>query len=56
KDPHAKPDVARILLEHGTDVDAEDKKGRNPLQVALAYGQGEIVRLLSEFRSERAQT
>jgi len=49
-------DVARILLEHGADVDAEDEEGRTPLQVALKEGQGETARLLSEFRSGRAQT
>jgi hypothetical protein len=46
-----KPDVARILLEYGADVNAEDDRGNNPLQVALAHGQDEIVRLLYAFRS-----
>ena len=49
-------DVARILLEHGADIDAEDKEGRTPLQVASVGGQGKIVRLLSDYRSGRAQT
>ncbi len=52
----SKLDIARILLEHGADVDAEDKRGRTPLQVALEEGCGEMARLLSEFRSGRAQT
>jgi hypothetical protein len=47
-------DVARILLEHGADVDVVDEGGKTPLQVALEEGQGEIARLLSEFRSGRA--
>ncbi len=51
----SKLDIARILLEHGADVDVEDKRGRTPLQVALE-GRGEMARLLSEFRSGRAQT
>ena len=50
-----KLDVLRVLLEHGAEVDAEDEKGRTPLQV-LMHGQGEIARLISEFRSLRAQT
>lgn len=50
-----KLDVLRILLEHGAEVDAEDEKGRTPLQV-LMHGQGEIARLLSEFRALRSQT
>jgi ankyrin repeat protein len=44
-------DVARILLEYGADLDARDDKGKTPLQVALARGQGETARLLSEFVS-----
>ena len=53
---HKKLDVLRILLEHGADVDAEDEEGKTPLQVALQYKQGEIVQVLSEFRSVRAPT
>lgn len=49
-------DVARIMLDHGADIDVEDEQGRTPLQVALIHGQGKIARLLSEFRSVRAQT
>lgn len=50
-------DIACILLEHdGADVDAEDDSVMNPLHVALKYGQGEMARLLSEFRSVRPQT
>jgi ankyrin repeat protein len=55
---HQNLDIVRILLEHGADVDAEDEEGRTPWQVAVdsERGQGEIARLLSEFRSGRAQT
>ncbi|KAI9438393.1 hypothetical protein BJY52DRAFT_1324322 [Lactarius psammicola] len=49
-------DVARILLEHGADIDAEGEKGRTPSQVALAHGHDEIAKLISDFRSARAQT
>ena len=51
---HSCLDVARILLEHGADTDAENKKGWTPSQEASWWGQSEIVRLLSEFRSVRA--
>src|SRR6266404_1981799 len=44
-------DIARILLEHGADIDAGDT-GEAPLQMALARG-GEIARLLSEYHSGR---
>ena len=47
-------EVVRILLEHGADVDAEDEMGRTPLQLAVEMGAPEIVRLLSDFCSERA--
>ena len=47
--------VARILLEHGADVDAEDGEGSTPSQAAMRRGKGEIARLISEFRSGRAQ-
>ena len=46
-------DAARLLLEHGANVDAEDKWGKTPLQMAVDSGLEEMVRLLSEFRSER---
>ncbi len=39
-------EAARILLAHGADVDAEDE-GRTPPQVALAYGEDELVQLVS---------
>ncbi|KAH9035899.1 hypothetical protein EDB85DRAFT_2112675 [Lactarius pseudohatsudake] len=52
------PQIVRLLLEHGADISAEDNGGKTPLQMALADGLGdsEIARLLSEFRSGRAQT
>ncbi|KAH9035775.1 hypothetical protein EDB85DRAFT_2212481 [Lactarius pseudohatsudake] len=49
------PQIVRLLLEHGADIDAKDKYGKTPLQVALERGKSEIVWLLSEFRSGRAQ-
>ncbi|KAH9044110.1 hypothetical protein EDB83DRAFT_1577202 [Lactarius deliciosus] len=52
------PQIVRLLLENGADLGAEDNEGKTPLQMALANGMGdsEIARLLSEFRSGRAQT
>ncbi|KAH9028692.1 ankyrin repeat-containing domain protein [Lactarius pseudohatsudake] len=45
-------EIARVLLAHGADVGAEDGERRTPLQVALACGQDEIVRLLSDYCSK----
>ena len=43
------PDVARLLLEHGANVDAEDSEGRTPFQIASENnGCDEIMKLLSE--------
>lgn len=36
----SKLDLACVLLEHGSEVDAEDWNGKPPLQVALEHGQG----------------
>jgi hypothetical protein len=44
-------EVAHTLLAHGADVDAEDGHGRTLLQLALARGEDELVRLLSEYTS-----
>ena len=45
-------EIARTSLAHGANVDAEDEEGRTPLQVALAYKEGELVQLLSEYCSK----
>ncbi|KAI9436592.1 hypothetical protein H4582DRAFT_1961928 [Lactarius indigo] len=50
------PGIVKLLLEHGADVGAKDKFGRTPLQMALVQGKSEIARILTEFRSGRAQT
>ena len=39
------------MLAHGADIDAEDEMGETPLQVALADNDGELMQLLSEYRS-----
>jgi len=40
--------VVRVLLEHGVRPEQEDACGRNAMQVALAAGQIDIVRMLRE--------
>ena len=45
-------EVARILLAHGADVDAEDEEGMTVMQVALANEQAALVQLLSEYCSQ----
>jgi len=41
-------DVARMLIEHGVDVIAQNKDGGTPLHLASKWGQVEIVRMLVE--------
>jgi ankyrin repeat protein len=35
-----------VLLEHGANVSAKDKKGRTPFQIASAKGYDKIVKFL----------
>ena len=42
-------EATHLLLEHGAEIDAEDNKGRTPLQLVLAHGREEMVRVLSEL-------
>jgi ankyrin repeat protein len=39
-------DLVRILIDHGANINAADKKGRTPLVTAMARGRWDIVRLL----------
>ena len=48
-------DAPCLLLEHGVNVDAEEKWGKTLLQMAINLGQDEMAQLLSKFRSERAK-
>jgi ankyrin repeat protein len=42
------PDVARLLLEHGVDINGRGDDGRTPLHVAAGYGNVEVLRVLLE--------
>jgi ankyrin repeat protein len=44
--------VARLLLEHGTDVDVQDKNHATPLDLALQYGRTEIASLLLHHKDK----
>ena len=45
-------DVLRLLLEHGADLDAEDKDGKTPLQLSLDRGHDEVTQFLSGYSSK----
>ena len=42
----------RVVLEHGANVGAEDKKGRTPLHQAAKYGKVEDMRVLLEHDAD----
>jgi hypothetical protein len=42
-------EVARILLEHGADIQAEDDKGKTPLRVAEEQKHNKLINLLLEY-------
>jgi hypothetical protein len=44
--------VVRLLLEHGADLNVQDKVGRTPLQSASMRGMLEVVRLLLEHGAD----
>ena len=46
KSGHA--EVMRVLLEHGANVEAEDKKGRTLFQIASVRGYDDMVEPLSD--------
>jgi ankyrin repeat protein len=49
---HKRLEVARLLVEHGANVDAKDDKGRTAFQVASEYRHHDIVKLLSDHESK----
>jgi hypothetical protein len=46
------PNVARLLLEHGADVNVRDNCRETPLHVAARYGRVEFVRVLLEHGAD----
>ena len=46
--PRLSPDVTRLLLEHGADINARVEDGRTPLHVAAESGMVEVERVLHE--------
>ena len=45
-------DIARLLLEHRAEVDAEDKSGRTAYQIALINQHNEVAQLLLAHGAE----
>ena len=45
-------DIARLLLEHGADGNAQNFRNRTPLYVSSGYGHVEIVRILLEHGAD----
>ena len=44
--------VARLLLEHGADINVQDDEGRTPLHTASYFGALEVVRVLLEHSAD----
>ena len=44
-------EIARLLVEHGANVEAQDDRGKTPLDVATEEQHDEILKLLSEHRA-----
>ena len=52
--PPPSPSFAPELLRHNADVNARDREGRTPADKAEMSGRTSIVRLLDQYRAERA--
>ncbi|KAH9998710.1 ankyrin repeat-containing domain protein [Russula vinacea] len=46
-------DIMQVLLDHGAIIDAEDKNGRTPLQLALEEGGDDVATWLKEHGATR---
>ncbi|KAI0270169.1 ankyrin repeat-containing domain protein [Russula aff. rugulosa BPL654] len=46
------PEVVRLLLEHGADIEAKDKNGKTALQEAAENERDKVVELLREHGAE----
>ena len=51
--PHRQVDFMQVLLDHGAIIDAEDDKGRTPLQLVLERGHDDIAAWLKEHGATR---
>jgi ankyrin repeat protein len=45
-------EVARLLVEHGANIDAKNDEGMTAFQVASEYGYHDIAKLLSDHGSK----
>ncbi|KAN0136203.1 hypothetical protein V8E53_006063 [Lactarius tabidus] len=45
--------IVRLLLRHGANVDAKDREGRTPFEIASSEGNTWIAKLLSGHDSRR---
>lgn len=45
--------IAKLLLDHGADLDIVDVDGDTPLRIATTRGHSELVILFDEVRAER---
>jgi ankyrin repeat protein len=46
------PEAARLLVEHGANIDAEDDEGRTAFHVASEKGYHETAKFLSDHGSK----
>jgi ankyrin repeat protein len=53
--PTGKAEIAKLLLDHGLDVNVTDGEGRTPLHLAAAKGHDRVVRLLLNQESINVQ-
>ena len=42
---------AKLLLDHGANINAKDDKGKTPLAIALEYKQGEMAKFLRDHNA-----
>jgi ankyrin repeat protein len=47
-------DAAKLLIEHGADVNARSSNGDTPLTFAAMFGQGKMAKLLLEKGADKS--
>ncbi|HKQ18271.1 MAG TPA: ankyrin repeat domain-containing protein [Candidatus Eisenbacteria bacterium] len=50
------PEIVRLLLEHGADVNAQDGGGGTPVLLAARWGRGDLMHLLLEHGADASIT